>query len=238
MTILTLLSSETSDDLLIKINDALSDGKFLYGTITVLPGESHNPVRFFQYVSDVDLTPSPGKGDSAYDIWLQQGNTGSEQDFLDSLQGASYVRQKSEVTWSGISLVIPTGSPINLINALKALTPSGGTLAPFFNTTDNKLHVFNQNMTVNFKLNLIGSWAGSTENRSMILNFVGTTGNTLTYSRDTTVTSDNVSFRTFLSIDQGGNIATNGTELTIVSNGAAFTATQVLLIAEQLVPTP
>nr|DAV78008.1 MAG TPA: tail needle knob [Caudoviricetes sp.] len=234
MTTLTLLSSETSDDLLTKINDALSDGKFLYGTTTVLPGESHNPVRFFQYVSDIDIT----SGASAYDIWLQQGNTGSEQDFLDSLQGASYVRQKSEVTWSGISLVIPTESPINLINALKALTPSGGTLAPFFNTTDNKLHVFNQNMTVNFKLNLIGSWAGSTENRSMTLNFVGTTGNTLTYSRDSSVTSDNVSFRTFLSIDQDGNIATNGTELTIVSNGAAFTATQVLLIAEQLVPTP
>lgn len=234
MTTLTLLSSETSDDLLTKINDALSDGKFLYGTTTVLPGESHNPVRFFQYVSDIDIT----SGASAYDIWLQQGNTGSEQDFLNSLQGASYVRQKSEVTWSGISLVIPTESPINLINALKALTPSGGTLAPFFNTTDNKLHVFNQNMTVNFKLNLIGSWAGSTENRSMTLNFVGTTGNTLTYSRDSSVTSDNVSFRTFLSIDQDGNIATNGTELTIVSNGAAFTATQVLLIAEQLVPTP
>ena len=234
MTTLTLLSSETSNDLLTKINDALSDGKFLYGTTTVLPGESHNPVRFFQYVSDIDIT----SGASAYDIWLQQGNTGSEQDFLDSLQGASYVRQKSEVTWSGISLVIPTGSPINLINALKALTPSGGTLAPFFNTTDNKLHVFNQNMTVNFKLNLIGSWVGSTENRSMTLNFVGTTGNTLTYSRDSSVTSDNVSFRTFLSIDQDGNIATNGTELTIVSNGAAFTATQVLLIAEQLVPTP
>lgn len=234
MTTLTLLSSETSDDLLTKINDALSNGKFLYGTTTVLPGESHNPVRFFQYVSDIDIT----SGASAYDIWLQQGNTGSEQDFLDSLQGASYVRQKSEVTWSGISLVIPTGSPISLINALKALTPSGGTLAPFFNTTDNKLHVFNENMTVNFKLNLIGSWAGSTENRSMILNFVGTTGNTLTYSRDSSVTTDDVSFRTFLSIDQGGNIATNGTELTIVSNGAAFTATQVLLIAEQLVPTP
>ncbi|UVX30767.1 hypothetical protein S10a_00054 [Klebsiella phage VLCpiS10a] len=234
MTTLTLLSSETSNDLLTKINDALSDGKFLYGTTTVLPGESHNPVRFFQYVSDVDIT----SGASAYDIWLQQGNTGSEQDFLDSLRGASYMRQKSEVTWSGISLVIPTGSPINLINALKALTPSGGTLAPFFNTTDNKLHVFNQNMTVNFKLNLIGSWAGSTENRSMTLNFVGTAGNTLTYSRDSSVTSDNVSFRTFLSIDQDGNIATNGTELTIVSNGAAFTATQVLLIAEQLVPTP
>lgn len=234
MATLTLLSSETSEGLLTKINNALSSGKFLYGTTTVLPGESHNPVRFFQYVSDVDLV----SGASAYDIWLQQGNTGSEQDFLDSLQGASYARQKSEVTWSGISLVIPTGSPINLINALKALTPTGGTLAPFFNTTDNKLHVFNQNMTVNFKLNLIGSWAGSTENRSMILNFNGTTGNTLTYSRDTTVTSDNVSFRTFLSVDQGGNIATNGTELTIVSNGAAFTATQVLLIAEQLVPTP
>lgn len=46
MTTLTLLSSETSEGLLTKINDALSDGKFLYGTTTVLPGESRNPVRF------------------------------------------------------------------------------------------------------------------------------------------------------------------------------------------------
>lgn len=231
---LTLLSSETSLDLLSKVNAALMTGKFLYGGITVLPADGRNPVRFFQYVSDVNVTI----GDSAYDIWLQQGNTGSEQDFLDSLKGASYVRQKSEVTWSGVSLIIPTGTPISLINALKSLTPSGGTLAPFFNTTDNKLHVFNQSMTVNFKVNLIGSWAGATENRSMVLNFTGTTGNTLTYSRDSSVTTDNVSLRTFLSVDQGGNLATNGSELTIVSNGAAFTATQVLLIAEQLVPTP
>lgn len=238
MTTLTLLSSETNNDLLSKVNQALSEGKFLYGTVTVLPNDGRNAVRFFQYISDTDLNPTAGKGDSAYDIWLQQGNIGSEQDFLDSLKGASYTRQKSEVTWSGISLVIPTGTPINLINALKALTPTGGTLAPFFNTTDNKLHVFNHSMTVNFKLNLIGSWAGATENRSMILTFNGTTGNTLTYSRDSTVTTDNVSFRTFLSIDQGGNIATNGTDMTIVSNGAAFTATQVLLIAEQLIPTP
>lgn len=33
--------------------------------------------------------PTPADGLSAYQIWLNQGNTGTEQDFLDSLQGAS-----------------------------------------------------------------------------------------------------------------------------------------------------
>ena len=31
----------------------------------------------------------PGK--SAYEIWLEEGNTGTEQDFLDSLKGAEWV---------------------------------------------------------------------------------------------------------------------------------------------------
>lgn len=39
MTTLTLLSSETNNDLLSKVNQALSEGKFLYGTVTVLPND-------------------------------------------------------------------------------------------------------------------------------------------------------------------------------------------------------
>ena len=36
---------------------------------------------------DSDSLPQGPDGESAYEIWLDQGNTGSEQDFLDSLQG-------------------------------------------------------------------------------------------------------------------------------------------------------
>jgi hypothetical protein len=40
------------------------------------------------------LQGAPGK--SAYEIWLEQGNTGTEQDFLDSLMGGQTSEQNSE----------------------------------------------------------------------------------------------------------------------------------------------
>lgn len=149
--------------------------------------------------------------------------------------GASLVRQKSECYFSGLSLVIPT-TPINLINLIKNLTHTGS-LAPFFNTTTNKLNVFNQNTTVTFKVNVIGSWSGASNNRSMTVSFPNTNGNTLVESRDQAVTVDVLSFPTFFSVDHGGNLATNGSDITIQSNGAAFTATAILLVAEQMVPS-
>ena len=51
------------------------------------------------------------------------------------------------------------------------------------------------------------------------------------------VTTDILSFPTFFSVDKDGNLATNGSDITIQSNGATFTATSILLIAEQMVPT-
>ncbi len=92
--------------------------------------------------------------------------------------GASSIRQKSECYFSGLSLVIPT-TPTNLINLIKNLTHTGS-LAPFFNTTTNKLNVFNQNTTVTFKVNVIGAWSGASTNRSMTVDFPQTNGNSLT----------------------------------------------------------
>lgn len=116
---------------------------------------------------------------------------------------------------------------------LKALTPSSGTLTPFFNTTTDKLTVYNENKTLNFKLSMIGSYPGGTTNRSMQLTFSGAVPDTLVASRNAATTTDNILLATFFSVDQGGFLATNGSTITIQSNGAAFTATTIKIIAEQ-----
>lgn len=141
-------------------------------------------------------------------------------------------RKKSEVVYTGISQVIPT-TPTNLITMLKALTPSSGTLLPFFNTTTDKLTVYNENKTLNFKLSMIGSYPGGTTNRSMQLTFSGAVPDTLVASRNAATTTDNILLATFFSVDQGGFLATNGSTITIQANGAAFTATTIKIIAEQ-----
>lgn len=141
-------------------------------------------------------------------------------------------RKKSEVVYSGLSLVIPTTST-NLITLLKTLTPTSGTLLPFFNTTTDKLSVYNENKTLDFKLSLIGSWPGGTANRSIQLTFSGAVPDTLVASRNVATVTDNVLLATFFSVDQGGFLATNGSTITIQSNGAAFTATTIKIIAEQ-----
>lgn len=149
--------------------------------------------------------------------------------------GSTSIRQKSECYFSGLSLVIPT-TVTNLINLIKAL-PHTGSMGPFFNTTTNKFNVFNVSSTVTFKINIVGTWVGASANRSMTVSFPGTNGNTLVESRDSAVTTDIISFPTFFSVDKDGNLATNGSDITIQSNGATFTATAILIIAEQMVPT-
>lgn len=141
------------------------------------------------------------------------------------------VRQKSECYFSGLNLVIPT-TPTNLISLIKAL-PHTGNFSPFFNTTTNKFNVYNVSATCTFKVNVVGSWSGTTTNRSMTIDFPQTNGNTLSKTRDAQVTV----VPTFFSVDKDGNLATNGSDITIVSNGATFTATSILIIAEQMVPT-
>lgn len=150
---------------------------------------------------------------------------------IDALEYAT-TRKKSEVLYTGISQVIPT-TATNLITMLKALTPSSGTLLPFFNTTTDKLTVYNENKTLNFKLSMIGSYPGGTTNRSMQLTFSGAVPDTLVASRNAATATDNILLATFFSVDQGGFLATNGSTITIQSNGAAFTATTIKIIAEQ-----
>ncbi len=150
--------------------------------------------------------------------------------------GSGSTRQKSECVFTGLNLAIPT-TPTNLINLIKAL-PHTGSLAPFFNTTTNKFNVFNVGMTCTFKVNIIGTWGDSSTSRSMSVSFPSTVGNKIVESRDVAVTTDDLSFPTFFSVDKDGNLAANGSDIIIQSNGSAFTANTILIIAEQMVPNP
>jgi uncharacterized coiled-coil protein SlyX len=178
-------------------------------------------------VADIETTLA----DHETRITANEAELADHETRIDALEYAT-TRKKSEVVFTGISQVIPT-TATNLITMLKALTPSSGTLLPFFNTTTDKLTVFNENKTLNFKLSMIGSYPGGTTNRSMQLTFSGAVPDTLVASRNAATVTDNILLATFFSVDKDGFLATNGSTITIQSNGAAFTATTIKIIAEQ-----
>ncbi|HDD1234864.1 TPA: hypothetical protein PAA95_001087 [Escherichia coli] len=181
---------------------------------------------------DSRLTTAENDIDYLTDEVVAIQNTLSDHESrIDALEYAT-TRKKSEVVYSGVSVTIPT-APTNLVSLLKTLTPSSGSLAPFFDTVNNKMVVFNENKTLFFKLSIVGTWPSGTANRSMQLTFSGSVPDTLVSSRNAATTTDNILLATFFSVDKDGFIATNGSTLTIQSNGAAFTATTIKIIAEQ-----
>ena len=94
-------------------------------------------------------------------------------------------RKKSEVYWAGLTgRTLAADTNVDLVTFLKGRpVPTSGTLAPFFNTTSNKLNAYNDDSSLAFKINLVGSWSTGSTNRSMQLDFVGTNGNRLVASR-------------------------------------------------------
>ncbi|HCT7809898.1 TPA: hypothetical protein OT820_001944 [Escherichia coli] len=191
---------------------------------------ANHDARITQNTTDIDaldtrLTAAEGS------ISTLQSTVGDHSTRISALEYAT-TRKKSEVVYSGVSVTIPT-APTNLVSLLKTLTPSSGTLAPFFDTVNNKMVVFNENKTLFFKLAIVGTWPSGTANRSMQLTFSGSVPDTLVSSRNSATTTDNILLATFFSVDKDGFLATNGSTLTIQSNGAAFTATTIKIIAEQ-----
>lgn len=143
-------------------------------------------------------------------------------------------RKKTEVYYSGLSVSLTAGTAYNLITLLKALTPTTGSLAPFFDTAGNKLKVINDNASCAFKLNIVGNWANASSDRSLQVDFVGTNGNRLVANRSSATTADSLTLATFLSVDKNGNLATNGSVVNLTAVGINFTITSALLIAEQV----
>ncbi len=203
-------------------------GKLYKGESEV--GDVSGSGRVTQNTTDIDaldtrLTAAEGS------ISTLQSTVGDHSTRISALEYAT-TRKKSEVVYSGVSVTIPT-APTNLVSLLKTLTPSSGTLAPFFDTVNNKMVVFNENKTLFFKLSIVGTWPSGTANRSMQLTFSGSVPDTLVSSRNSATTTDNILLATFFSVDKDGFLATNGSTLTIQSNGASFTATTIKIIAEQ-----
>lgn len=164
-------------------------------------------------------------------ITASEASISDHETRIDALEYA-VTRKKSELVFSGISLNIPT-TPSNLVTLLKDLTPTSGSFAPFFDTVNDKMVVFNENKSVHYKLSMTGAWPGGTTNRSIQLTFSGGVPDTLVNSRNAATLTDDILLATFFSVDTGGFLATNGSTMTIKSNGATFTATTVKLIAEQ-----
>ncbi|MCV5532438.1 tail needle knob protein, partial [Escherichia coli] len=140
---------------------------------------------------DSRLTTAENDIDYLTDEVVAIQNTLSDHETrIDALEYAT-TRKKSEVVYSGVSVTIPT-APTNLVSLLKTLTPSSGTLAPFFDTVNNKMVVFNENKTLFFKLSIVGTWPSGTANRSMQLTFSGSVPDTLVSSRNSVTTTDNI----------------------------------------------
>lgn len=155
--------------------------------------------------------------------------------YVNGVETTNLVRRKNEVYYTNINVAI-TDTPVNLIQMLKAFTPSSGVLNNFFNTTSNKLNAYNFDQSLLFKLNLYGTWTTNSSNMSFSIDFTNTQYNNINQPRTPNVTVDTMSFNTFFSIDANGNIVTNGTPIVITANGGTFTISNVLLIAEQKVP--
>lgn len=164
------------------------------------------------------------------------GPTGAKGETGDPGKDAeSRIRRKVECTWTNLTGVT-IGDSTNLITLLKDL-PHSGNLAPLFNTTVDKMIVYNSNFSVYFKLNLIGTWASNSSNRAIELNFPPTVGNRLTAARvQGTSTQDTINLLNMFSVDVNGNMATNGTQCFISAIGSTFIPSTILLIAEQVVP--
>lgn len=153
--------------------------------------------------------------------------------YADIPQHYIWIRDKSEVYYSGVSFAI-TSTPTNLITLIKGLTPTSGVLNKFFNTTSNKLNVYNESSTLFFKLSLSGSWQTGTQNLGMQLNFTSTNGNNLNTTRNPAATTDIITFSVFFSVDENGNLVNNGTDMMISTFGSSFNVTSLLIIAEQM----
>lgn len=156
---------------------------------------------------------------------------------ISALEDYTY-RQAAEVAYVGVSLNITT-TEVNFLQLIGTLTPTSGTLSPFFDTTTGLMTALDKSKNLYFKLSIRGSYTNSSGARSMQFVFQSTLPNppvipdTIVYSRDESVTQDNVFINTFFSVAQGDDLTDPGIEIMIKANGSPFVATDIKLIATQ-----
>lgn len=150
---------------------------------------------------------------------------------ISELEDYAY-RLKSEVVYSGVSLAITT-TKVNLLQLLGTLTPTSGSLSPFFNTTTGLMTGLNKGKNLFFKLSIRGTYDNSSGNRSMEFEFGTVVPDTIVRSRDASVSDDNVFIATFFSVEVDDDITDPGITIDIKANGSSFTATDIKIIATQ-----
>ncbi|EKO3523267.1 hypothetical protein K7V76_003141 [Vibrio fluvialis] len=156
---------------------------------------------------------------------------------ISALEDYTY-RQAAEVAYVGVSLNITT-TEVNFLQLIGTLTPTSGTLSPFFDTTTGLMTALDKSKNLYFKLSIRGSYTNSSGARSMQFVFQSTLPNppvipdTIVYTRDESVTQDNVFINTFFSVAQGDDLTNPGIEIMIKANGSPFVATDIKLIATQ-----
>lgn len=141
-------------------------------------------------------------------------------------------RQKSEVVYSGLSLVIPT-TATNFFTLLNPLTPTSGNPLPFFVLSAGRLKALNKNLNLNVKFTLEGTFAGGVLTRSLAFVFGTTVPDTIFVGRNTLLASDSLNLNTFFSVEENDDITNPGITCTVQAIGAAFTCTRIKIIATQ-----
>lgn len=144
------------------------------------------------------------------------------------------VRRKMQVMYDGIDVLVDTTDK-NLISLISGLTPTTGSLNEFFNTTTNKLNVYNDNASVLIKINVTGSWNATSSNpNTMQIAFDNSTGNVLSSLKTSGMDADVMQFVSYLSIDKNGPIATSGSSPVIRVLESDFTVTGIFITVEQV----
>lgn len=142
------------------------------------------------------------------------------------------VRKKMQVLYQALEITL-TPSDENLVAIAAAHNPADGALNEFFNTTSNKLNVYNDDATLYFKLNVQGTWNSSTVPNTMQVQFGNSNYNIVSASKTSGMDADVLQFTTFLSINKDGPIATGGSEILIKVLDGSFEMESMFIVVEQ-----
>lgn len=214
---------------------------------SILPTNIFSKAYFLYLVQqNTDLTNVAGKANESGDAAQRANIKNEQQDQQIATLGSRInaltarvlslelynARPKSEVVYSGISLTIPT-TATNFLTLLSTLTPTSGTLLPFFDVSTGMLVARNKNKDLNFKTSIRGTYTSASGNRSMQIVFGTTVTDTIVVSRDAAVSTDDVFINTFFAVEENDNIVSPGITMMIKANGSSFVATQIKIIATQ-----
>lgn len=143
-------------------------------------------------------------------------------------------RAKIETIWDNITgMTLVADTQYNIITLLKG-KPKDSDYAPFINDVSDRLFALPVDSTMHFKFNIYGTWSSTNNQRSMVMDFLGTSNNSLTVNRAFVKNPDTINFITFFAIDRDGDIQGVGTPPVIATSGANFTVTRAVLIIDQL----